>query len=306
MARSYAAIYHRIWADPEWRGLDINAQHLYVLLLSQPQVNLAGVLPLQLRKWASCVDGWDIGDVAKALDRLCDARFVLADEDTEEVLIRTLIRNDGSYKIPNVLKSLLQVAEGTQSQALRAELSAELGRLDPPEGKKAEESAGLIAATRLVLGLPDRPGGPGGEPLPEGLAEPLPEGLGDGFVVTHAVTVAGTSNQPIAQPMPEGSGSGSGSGKQLSLVRNLGGKGAPPPPDEPPLCAKHEGMDRDAIPPCRACGRLRENWEMARAEAAKPKPLPPLCGQCDNRWIENDDGSVSRCPTCNPRALEAS
>jgi hypothetical protein len=296
MARSYAAIHQRIWADPEWRALDLGAQHLYLLLISQPQMNLAGVLPLQLRKWASCVDGWDIGDVAKSLDRLADARFVLVDEDTEEVLIRTLIRNDGSYKIPNVLKSLLQVAEGTQAPALRAELSSELGRLDPLDGKKAEESRGWIAATRLVLGISDGPSGPGGEPLPE----PLPEGLGEGFVVTHAVRV----DSSVEQPMPEGSGSGSGSGTSLSLVRNLGGESTSPPP-EPPLCAKHDGMDRDAIPACRACGRLRENWEAVQTEATKPPPKPPWCGSCnpDSRLTEPDDGPSKRCDRCHPLAV---
>lgn len=297
MARSYAAIHQRVWADPEWRALDVNAQHLYFLLISQPQMNLAGVLPLQLRKWSSCVAGWDITDVATALDVLRHRRFVLVDEDTEEVLVRSLIRNDGSYRIPNVLKSLLHAAEGTQAAGLRRELSAELGRLDPLEGKKADESRGLIASTRLALGGFDAPPDPDSEPFPEGLAEGLPEG----FVATHSPTLTATQKQPIAQP----SGSGSGSGTSLSLVENLGGKSAPPPPDEPPLCAKHDGMDRDQVPGCRACKRLRENWEMARDEATKPKPLPPLCGDCDNRWVETDAG-MARCPNCNPRAHQES
>lgn len=290
MARSHAAIYHRIWADPAWRALDVNAQHLYLLLISQPQMNLAGVLPIQLRKWASCVDGWDIVDVAIALDRLREDRFVLVDEDTEEVMIRTLIRNDGAYKIPNVLKSLLQAAEGTQAPAIRRELAIELGRLEPLDGKKADEAAGWIAATRLVLGLPGGPSGGGGGTLPVTVSPTLP------------VTVAGTENQPLPEPMPEGSGSGSGSGALLSLVGSLKGGVAPPLSEEPPKCKRHAHLDDGDVPPCPPCGRLRERWEQARTEAAKPKPLPPLCGQCDNRWIETDDG-MARCPRCNPKAV---
>lgn len=298
MARSHAAIYHRIWADPAWRALDVNAQHLYMLLISQPQMNLAGVLPLQLRKWASCVAGWDIADVAKALDQLRDDRFVLVDEDTEEVMIRTLIRNDGAYKIPNVLKSLLQSAEGTQAPVIRRELAVELGRLDPLDGKKAEEAAGWIAATRLALGGFDGPPGDGGEPLPEPLREPLREG----FVATHSPTLNGTVNQPSAEPMPEGSGSGSGSGPLLSLVDSLKGGVAPPLSEEPPKCKRHAHLDDGDVPACPPCGRLRVKWEQARVEAAQPKPLPPLCGHCDNRWIETDDG-MARCPRCNPKAV---
>ncbi len=296
MARSYAAIHLRIWADPEWRALDGDAQLLYLLLLSQPSLNLAGVLPLQTRRWAACVADWDAPAVDMALSRLAEARFVVIDLNTEEVLIRSFIRNDGNYKIPNALKSLLLVAEGTQAPALRSALAAELGRLGPLGGKKGDEGQALIAAARLALGATDGPSGPGGEPMPE----PMPDGL----VVTHAVTHDGRVNQPMPQPMPQPIGSGSGSGRGLSLVENLGGKGAPPPPDGPPLCAKHDGMERDEVPGCRACMRLRENWEAVRTEATKPPPLPPLCGECDNRWIETVAG-MARCPRCNPRAKES-
>jgi len=294
MARSYAAIHLRIWADPEWRALDGDAQLLYLLLLSQPSLNLAGVLPLQTRRWAACVADWDAPAVDMALSRLAEARFVVIDLDTEEVLVRSFIRNDGNYKIPNALKSLLLVAEGTQSPLLRAELADELGRLDPLTGKKADEGQALIAAARVALGGPSGPSGPGGEPMP------------DGFVVTHAATVAGTVDQPIAEPMPQPIGSGSGSGKYLSLVGNSGEEGPPAPiSDEPDNCPKHRGQGRDA-PPCRACKPLREQWEAALAEAARPKPLPPLCGDCDNRWVQpDDDGPAKHCPTCHPLAQES-
>lgn len=294
MARSHAAIYNRIWADPAWRALDVDAQHLYILLISQPQMNLAGVLPMQLRKWASCVAGWDIADVAKALDRLRDDRFILVDEDTEEVMVRTLIRNDGAYKIPNVLKSLLLAAEGTQAPALRRELAIELGRLDPLDGKRAEEAAAWIAATRLVLGLSDGPDGGGGETLPVTVSGTLP------------VTVAGTEKQPLPEPMPEGSGSGSGSGPSLSLVGTSVGRGeAPPLSDEPPRCKRHADLADGEVPPCPPCGRLRTKWEAAVAEAAKPKPKPPWCGACNEgtRLVEIDDRTVARCERCHPRAV---
>lgn len=306
MARSYAQLHQRIWADPDWRALDLGAQHLYILLISQPQTNLAGVIPLQLRKWASCVDGWDIADVANALDRLRVQRFVIVDDDTEEVLVRTLIRNDGGYKTPGMLKSILVFAEQAQSPAIRRALADELGRLDPLNGKTAEEGTALISATRLVLAPPSGPSGPGGEPIPDGMADGIRDGIPDAFIGTHPGCHPGCHPQSEKEPIPDTSVTGTGTGPLLSLVGNQRGKSAPPPPDEPPLCAKHEGMDRDLIPGCRACKRLRENWEMARDEAAKPKPLPPLCGQCDNRWIETESGAMARCPRCNPRAQEAS
>jgi len=292
MARSYAQLHQRIWADPDWRSLNLDSQHLYLLLISQPQINMAGVLPLQLRKWASCVNGWDIADVAIALDVLRDASFVVVDEDTEEVLVRTLIRNDGGYKTPGMLKSILQFAEGAQSPAIRSALAVELGRLDPLNGKTAAEGQASILATRIALGGSDGPDGPGGEPIPDGIRD----GIGDTSVGTHRGYLPKSSTDAIADT----SVTGTGTGASLSLVRNLGGENFP----HPPRCARHDELPIGEEPPCRACQRFRENWEaaneetvqLARAEASKPKPMCPdhpgqvagFCGPCRSEQIGRD------------------
>lgn len=297
MARSFAAIYHRIWADPEWRALDVDSQHLYLLLISQPQMNMAGVLTLQVRRWSSCVHGWDAQVVTDSLDRLRERHFVVVDEDTEEVLVRTLIRNDGAYRTPGMLVSILRFAESVQSPAIRAVLAVELSKLDALKGKTADEGEALIAATRAVLSPMPSPRNDGGEPIPDGIGD----GIGDAFVGTHR----GYLPQNASEPIGDTSGSGSGSGPLLSLVGKSWEEGSPVPiSDEPDNCPKHQGQGRDA-PPCRACMPLRQQWEAALIEAAKPKPLPPLCGECDNRFIETDSG-MARCPRCNPRAKEAS
>jgi hypothetical protein len=301
MARDYGQIQHRIWADPEWRALDADAQLLYLLLLSQPSMNQAGVLPMQLRKWSRCVHGWTVGSVDEAIERLAAARFLVVDEDTEEVLVRSFIRNDGSYRIPGVLKSALKSATAVQSPAIRAALAVELGRLPALEGKTAVDGTTAIRATRAALN-------PGAEPIPE----PIPEGIDDRCVSNPSRM---GSTEPIPEPIAEPPLSVSGSVSGVPHVENLGGKSAPPPPreldDEPPLCAKHHGQDRDTIPPCRACGRLRGNWELARDHAAKPAPKPApkpgWCGHCDQttRLLEVDDRTVTRCPTCHPHPLGA-
>jgi hypothetical protein len=292
MARDYGQIQHRIWADPDWRALEADAQLLYLLLLSQPSMNQAGVLPLQLRKWSGCVAGWTTATVDEALHELADARFVVLDEDTEEVLVRSFIRNDGSYKIPGVLKSALKFAAAVQSQAIRTALAAELGRLPALEGKTAADGMQAIATTRFVL-EPIR------DPFPDPIKEPIPEPIGDPYVSNPSGI---PSTEPIADPIGEPPLSGSGSVSLLALVRSEGGeRSSPAPEDEAPKCPKHQGMDRDDIPPCRACGRLRTEWEAAvaesrraaAAEAAKPKPMcrkhpgqiATHCGPCRSEQI---------------------
>jgi hypothetical protein len=290
MARSFARLYVRIWADPDWRGLNADAQHLYALLMSQDSINMAGVLPLQLRKWAGCVADWDVDRVRAALDRLVTDRFTLVDEDTEEVLVRSLIRNDEAYKTPGMLKSILKSAEHTQGPALRRELAVELGRLDPLEGKKADEGTALIAATRMVL-LPD------GTPPDDGVihrSDGIGDGIGDTFLGTHRGYLPNSSTEPIGDT----SVSVSVSVPSLALVRNPGGEENFP---HPPRCARHDELPIGDEPPCRACQRLRENWELAneealklaRAEAAKPKPMCPehpgqvdgFCGPCRSEQL---------------------
>jgi hypothetical protein len=302
MARSFAKIFQRIWADPAWRALDGESQHLYFLLISQPQMNLAGILPLQPRKWAACVSDWDVGTVEGALKRLSGDRFVIVDEDTEEVLVRSMIRNDEAYRTPGMLKSILKLAEGAQAPQIRGVLCEELGRLPRLEGKTGPENMGLIAATRLALGLLGGPAGPGGEPIPDGIGDGIRDGIPDGFVGTHRGYLPQSTKEPIADTSVSVSGSVAG----VSHV-DLG-EGARAP--APPRCIRHADLEPGAEPPCRTCQRLREQWEAQQAEARKPRPRPAWCGQCDERTrqvMAEADGRdvVSHCPRCHPSTARA-
>jgi hypothetical protein len=195
MARSYGKLYQRIWTDPAWRALDVDAQHLYLLLISQPSMNMAGVLPIQLRRWSACVADWKPDQVEGALARLNDTGFTVTDEDTEEVLVRSLIRNDEAYRTPGMLKAILEAAQATQSPLLRRSLAAELGRLPALEGKTAAQGHSLIEAARRALGGGEGPP-PGGrdgiaEPSREKATDTIPEPIPDGI------------RAPIREPIPE-------------------------------------------------------------------------------------------------------
>lgn len=297
MARSFARLYMRVWADPAFRALDVDSQHLYMVLISQPSMNLAGVLPLQLRKWAGCAADWDVDRIQAGLDRLTVDRFTVVDEDTEEVLVRTLIRNDEAYKTPGMLKSILRLAEGTQAPTLRRELAIELGRLDPLEGKKAEEGTALIAATRLALMPQGTPPDGGVFHRSDGIGDAIGDGMSDAFLGTHPGYLPQNASEPIADT----SVSVSVSVPRFSVVNEVVGGRAPAPTDEPPKCKRHEGMAREDVPNCPPCGRLRRRWEdereaadaLIRAEAAKPKPQCPEhpgqiaahCGPCRSERI---------------------
>jgi hypothetical protein len=129
MARSHARILVTIWADPDFRRLSVDAQRTYLLLLSQASLNNAGVLPMTIKRWAAGCDTTATGDLDKALAELDDTRFIVVDSDTEEVLIRSFIRNDGIVKQPQMMKSALREALSVESPRLRSVLAAELRKL---------------------------------------------------------------------------------------------------------------------------------------------------------------------------------
>ena len=165
MARNFAQFQSRTWTDDHFKSnLTVDSQWLYFALLSQPNLNGAGVLPLQDRRWKKLAKDMTADRVEAALGELCGHWYVLVDEETEEVLIRTFIRNDGLWKQPNVLKSALGHANNTMSDALKAVIWHEVDRLplDLLEAERAEKTRTLIGTLRpTLLGT-----------LPEGFMEP--------------------------------------------------------------------------------------------------------------------------------------
>lgn len=128
MARSEARFQFTIWRGLE--GTNANARLLYAVLLTDPTVNHAGVGPIRLTKWARNAS-LTAEEALKALTELSDGDFVIFDEDTDEVLVRTMIRNDGVADQPFVLKGAIKEALRTESSVLRRALAAELRKLPP-------------------------------------------------------------------------------------------------------------------------------------------------------------------------------
>jgi hypothetical protein len=44
--------------------------------------------------------------------------------------------------------------------------------------------------------------------------------------------------------------------------------------------------------------------QQIRRISAAPTTLPPLCGQCDNRFVYDDEGRLVHCPRCHPAAQQ--
>lgn len=197
MAREHARILTSIWdLESDFRDLSPSAQRMYFMLMSQRSLNHAGVLPLTVKKWSNNSAGTSTEDMWAELKVLDAKRYIVIDEDTEEVLIRTHIRNDGVARQPNVLKAALRLAAGVESRRLRAVLAGELRRIGSEHANRVADE--LVAGAENPISEPiakgsrkgsDNPSGtlPKETPL-EGLPEPFArdtgEGVGEGGSVT--------------------------------------------------------------------------------------------------------------------------
>ena len=138
--RQYALLRTDIWRDEDWRDLSTDAQWLYEFLISQPVTSTAGVLPLQMTKWARCARDMTTDRVAAAVELLSERRYIVVDYDTEEVLVRSYIRHGAAATgTPNVMLSALRCAVSVQSTELRQALLDEISRLDRQWSDKALE-----------------------------------------------------------------------------------------------------------------------------------------------------------------------
>jgi len=135
MSRNHGRLLTEILSDPDFQTLSEGAQRLYMILLPQRDLNTAGILSINYRRWArvcSTTTPERIRELAHELDK---RRYVILDEDTEEAFIRSLIRRDGIASQPQMLKNALKVATQVESPRLRAELATELRRLDRDDAR---------------------------------------------------------------------------------------------------------------------------------------------------------------------------
>ena len=129
MPRSHGRIAATMWNDADFIAMRGSAQRLYMFLLSQPDLSHAGLLPLRVRRWATKCQDATPKAVREDLDYLADRDFIVTDEDTEEVLVRTFVRNDGVYKQPLVMERMREDAKQIESPLLRWAFAVELERL---------------------------------------------------------------------------------------------------------------------------------------------------------------------------------
>ncbi|QLJ01487.1 hypothetical protein HZZ00_10945 [Streptomyces sp. NEAU-sy36] len=223
MARGHGRILTSIWEDSDFLKLDEREQRFYLFLISQPNLNHAGLLPLTLRRWSRKAHGLTSADVEKRLQSLDDARFIVMDDDTEELLIRSFVRNDGVWKQPKVMGAMVSGAMEISSRRLRRALLAEVERIPLSELSNEPGSRGVsirqqvsehIETLRKAFREPDpTPSGRGSETpsaTPSGTPSDTPtDGGPKASTRAHAPASRAHSPAPAPAPVPSPTPQGS-------------------------------------------------------------------------------------------------
>jgi hypothetical protein len=140
MARSEARLLFTVWEGLSDLKSDA-ARLAYFVVMTEPSLTQCGAGPLRPSRWSKKLKWKEPELMAAALSELDEHRKIFVDHDTEEVLMRVMVRRDGVAKMPNVLRSALKSALMIESLRLRKELAVELRVLHE---ERADDAEGLL------------------------------------------------------------------------------------------------------------------------------------------------------------------
>lgn len=209
MARDHGQIKWAIWNDREFKALAREDQWVFMLALTQPSLSFAGVLPYTLRRWQQLAADCSVQVLEDSVKRLEAARFLVVDPDSEEMLIRGFIRNDGLLGSPNITRSMVRDFGTICSPLLRAVIVCEIARMlreTPRVGN--DKTWSEVLEPWLGETLPAMVGdgtfpGPFAEALSQGQLEVLEA------VSRHGMSAAITLASPPARAAPRRAADGS-------------------------------------------------------------------------------------------------
>lgn len=129
MPRTYSTTSTSIWRDDDFRALTAAQQGTYFMLKSQAEITAAGVLPLTRGRWSKLSAGMDVATLNATLDVLAEHRFIVIDEDTEELLVRHFVKWDQGYQNSKRRPVIEAAALAISSPNLRHALAIQFTKL---------------------------------------------------------------------------------------------------------------------------------------------------------------------------------
>ncbi|GAA0960282.1 hypothetical protein [Frigoribacterium faeni] len=136
MPRDRANIRTDIWSDDDWRQLSFGAQWLYNYVLTHGTLNAVGVADWRPRRILRVTTTMTEAVLRELVAELTNSFFLVLDEDTEEVLVRSFFRHDGILTNPNMLATIKRDYAAVSSPLLLGVIAHEANRLrtEYPDG----------------------------------------------------------------------------------------------------------------------------------------------------------------------------
>lgn len=318
MARNHAHLSTAGITDPDWVALSPGAQWLYVLLLRQPRLSLAGHLDVLPERWASASATVNADDVRRWFDELVAGRYLLHDCTTGEVLIRTFTRHDldpNRLSLP-VVKGFWGAWNGILSARLKAFVVANLPDAvwAKVEGEASDDAREIRRSGPFEWeppAPPEREGPPPFESPSSFLLSPVS--------ATAPGSISGQPQAPQPEPDPVvvdeqtirktavlvGRAIAALDGRDDAYAHGITKR----------ILTEPGGVDLEQITDRLAAGeapeRIAATWRQApmlypvvdRApEPARPSLVRPDCDECGGAGHVFPIGALvaSRCPVCNP------
>lgn len=129
MAGDYAQMRRDIWGDSDWTDLSPMAQWLYWVITTDPKIELTGVADWRPKRMLKKAAALTVDLFEAAAEELQAKAFIVVDEDTEEVMIRTYVKHDDLLKSPNMGRAIARLYPTIASKTLRGVLVHELHKL---------------------------------------------------------------------------------------------------------------------------------------------------------------------------------
>lgn len=197
MSGAFAKTHRTIWRDPDFRDLTIWAQWLYWHLFSSPRLTWCGVLDWKPRAVLKATQSLTQDALEDALHELRESYFIVLDDDTEELIVRSFVRSDAVHKQPKLMSALSTAFAGIESDLIAGVLSWELQRL-----KSEEPNLAGWGEVEKVLRTP--PCNPSSIPLPERVSPGVSVGVSEKGMAKGS-TDNYTSPTPTPTPQQESS-----------------------------------------------------------------------------------------------------
>ena len=253
--KDHARINLDIWGDDDWLDCEPDAQHLYLVLWTSPQLSYCGAGDWNPGRIASRAKGWTSEAVEIAGAKLSRDLFLIIDTDTDEFLMRSWVKHDGLWRTPNMAVSVANARADLASRTLRGVIVHEVAKIranNPDSSSWGREAVVKMLSQKAADPATLEPYNPTVNPASNPWSNPGAKGYGQ----LDANPTANPGRTPATTPSPL-------TPSPIGGYENTEGYLHDPTSPPPSKCPEHIN---DPHPPnCRACGSARQAyaaWEV--------------------------------------------